>query len=261
MREKRYDIILWDVDGTLLDFHRSERWALEEVFCSYGMQIDDAIYKAFYEINLEYWKRLERKEVTRAELLTGRFTDLFELFREGGPLSGKGIGYETLAGIEVDEFRLCYQKNLGDVYFYLDDSLTLCKKLKEEGVLQYVVSNGITQVQKNKLHLAGFDAVMEELFISEAVGYDKPDVRFFEHCLREIGQKYGCDNTEVDKTRILVVGDSMTSDMKGAQNAGLDRCLFAPGAAQEEKPENVTWLISRLWDVEDILWQNQKDKS
>nr|MBQ8252934.1 HAD-IA family hydrolase [Lachnospiraceae bacterium] len=238
MREKRYDIILWDVDGTLLDFHRSERWALENAFLSYGMTIDDDIYRAFYKINLNYWKRLERQEVTRAQLLIGRFADLFLLFQPGGVLTGKGIPYETLSQINVDEFRLCYQKFLGSVYFYMDDSQKLCGKLKEDGFLQYIVSNGLEQVQKNKLHLAGFDILMEKIFVSEAVGYDKPDLRFFEHCMEEISQSMGC--AKLDKSRILIVGDSMTSDMKGAENAGIDCCLYAPGVPLSEKSESVT---------------------
>ena len=259
MKKKKYDIILWDVDGTLLDFHRSERWALEQVFSQYGMQIDDDIYRAFYEINLNYWKRLERREVTRAELLIGRFKDLFTLFKDGEKLHKKAIDYERLSQIEVNEFRLCYQENLGSVYFYFDDSISLCKKLKEEGFRQYIVSNGLSQVQNNKLHLAGFDTIMDDVFISETVGYDKPDKRFFDFCFREIFASEIAEKYELH--RILIVGDSMTSDMKGAQNAGIDCCLYVSGWDGTKKAEAVTYQIAHLWNVEEIIWQNQKDKN
>ena len=261
MKEKRYDILLWDVDGTLLNFLESERWALAEAFRDYGIEIDNEIISVYSTINDSFWKRLELGEITKEQVLKGRFERLFEELLPGGKLDEKAISAELLGKIEISEFQQKYQRNLGSVYFYMEDSLSLCRKLKEEGFLQYVITNGVEWTQRNKLHLAGFDAVMDDLYISEVIGYNKPDVRFFEECLKNI-EITGLKNGEKpDKTRILVIGDSMTSDMKGAQNAGIDCCLYAPGSEAKPKPEMVTYQITALWDVEELLWQNQRDRN
>lgn len=254
MREKRYDIIFWDVDGTLLDFKESEKWALREAFLNHEIMIDEEIYSVYSRINDFYWKRLERGELTRPEVLRGRFDDFFRTLMPGGTLAHKGIDADKLAAVDKEQFRMQYQKNLGSVYFYMEDSLSLCKKLREEGFLQYIITNGVEWTQRNKLQLAGFDRIMEDIFISETIGYDKPDVRFFDACFNAVKE-------QSDKRKILVVGDSLTSDMKGAENAGLDCCLYVPGGETDENPFGVTYQISRLWDVEEVLWQNQRDRS
>lgn len=266
MREKRYDIILWDVDGTLLNFLESEKWALTEAFASYGIEIDDEIICVYSAINDSFWKRLERGEVTKIQVLRGRFEHLFEEFLPGGKLEKKNIDPELLGQIDVAEFQKKYQTNLGSVYFYMEDSLSLCKKLKEEGVMQCIITNGVEWTQRNKLHLAGFDAVMDDIFISEVIGYNKPDVRFFTKCFERIKQHPFLTGKEMDLSRVLVVGDSMTSDMKGAQNAGVDSCFYCPGTEKhqshvDETQTGITYQISSLWDVEELLWQNQKDKN
>ena len=170
MRQKKYDILLWDVDGTLLNFLASEREALFQAFAAYDITIDEEIYQTYSEINLALWKKLEKGEVTRLEVLRNRFTQLFALFAPGERFAEKGIAYETLAGIDIEDFRAKYQHGLGSVYFYQEDSLTLCQKLKEEGFYQYIITNGVTWTQTNKLKLAGFDKVMRQIFISEEIG-------------------------------------------------------------------------------------------
>lgn len=256
MKAKKYDVILWDVDGTLLNFIESEKWALREAFRFYDIEIDEEIISVYSGINDALWKKLERKEVSKEQVLKGRFEQLFREFEPGGRLDAKNIPVEKMHEITIPEFQQKYQRNLGSVYYYMEDSLSLCKKLKEDGFLQYIITNGVEWTQRNKLHLAGFDVVMDDIFISEVIGYNKPDVRFFEECFTQIKEK-----SDFDKKRVLVIGDSMTSDMKGAENAGVDSCLYAPGKSEAEKPESVTYQITKLWDVEGVLWQNQKDKN
>lgn len=255
MKARKYDALLWDVDGTLLNFLESERWAIREAFRSYDIEIDDEIISVYSAINDSLWKKLERGEVSKEQVLRGRFEQLFREFEPEGKLEQKHMDCGRLGAIDVSEFQQKYQRNLGSVYYYMEDSLALCKKLKDEGFLQYIITNGVEWTQRNKLQLAGFDEVMDDLYISEVIGFHKPDVRFFETCLEKIKGKVS------DKRRILVIGDSMTSDMKGAENAGLDSCLYAPGKTPEEKPSMVTYQIASLWDVEGLIWQNQNDKN
>jgi len=199
----RFSTILWDVDGTLLDFLYSQRYAITKCFHREGLEISEEQIQRYSQINDDYWKRLELGEITKEQLLTGRFIALFEEY--------------GIRGIDVDKFCREYQMQLGNVYSYLDDSLTICKSLQGI-VMQYVITNGVSSSQRNKLRLSGLSEVMEDIFISEEVGYHKPQREFFECCLERIGEK--------DRSKILVVGDSLTSDIKGGVQAGLSTCWY-----------------------------------
>ena len=105
----KFSTILWDVDGTLLDFEYSQRIALARSFEAAGIVIDESIQKRYDEINESYWKKLEKGEVTREELLPGRFMQLFREFH--------------MEGIDVEAFRKDYQKHLGNVFCLQDNCL------------------------------------------------------------------------------------------------------------------------------------------
>lgn len=195
--------VLWDVDGTLLDFQYSQRCALEKCFTDFGLSFDDEIYRLYDSINESYWKRLELGEITKDELLTGRFETLF--------------GVLNINKIILQEFLSDYQKALGIYYAYLDNSLEIVTALKGK-VAQYIVTNGVSQTQINKLRLSGIAAFMEEIFVSENVGALKPNPEFFEYCFEHIEEK--------DKNNILIVGDSLSSDIKGGVLAGIKTCWY-----------------------------------
>lgn len=204
--------ILWDVDGTLLDFAYSQTCALAKSFEAAGLVLTDEIIRRYDRINDSYWKRLELGEVTKEQLLTGRFRTLFEEFK--------------ITDVDFDAFCKRYQTELGNVYRYLDDSDRICKELAGK-VQQYIITNGVTATQRNKLRLSGLDQWMNGIFISEEMGAPKPERAFFEKCLAAVQEK--------DKSRILVVGDSLTSDIRGGIQAGLKTCWYRP-----EGTENTT---------------------
>ena len=129
----KFTTILWDVDGTLLDFLYSQRYAITKCFKTIGRQITEEQIVRYSQINDVYWKRLELGEITKEQLLTGRFTTLFEEY--------------GIEGVDVEAFRAEYQLALGSVFSFIDDSLTICKSLQER-VKQYVINNGVTQTQK-----------------------------------------------------------------------------------------------------------------
>lgn len=222
--------ILWDVDGTLLDFLYSQRFAITKCFKSAGLTITEEMIKRYSEINDSYWKRLELGEVTKAQLLTGRFITLFEEY--------------GIEGIDVEAFRKEYQEALGSVYCYLDDALTICKSLQGT-VKQYVITNGVTTTQRNKLKLSGLAEVMEDVFISEEIGAPKPKREFFDACLERIGEKA--------KEKILVVGDSLSSDIKGGVQAGLLTCWYRPEGTENHTPFQADYEICDLHQIYDIL--------
>lgn len=224
--------ILWDVDGTLLDFEYSQRHALDKCFQTAGLTMTEEILTKYSEINDSYWKRLELGEITKKQLLTGRFQTLFEV-----------CGIE---GVDLQAFLKEYQEGLGNVFGYIDDSLTICKSLRGK-VKQYVITNGVTSTQQNKLKLSGLADCMEELFISEEIGTPKPGKAFFDFCLSRIDEK--------DKSKILVVGDSLSSDIKGGVLAGLKTCWYRPQGMVNSTEYRADYEISDLHQIVDVLAQ------
>ena len=199
----RFTTVLWDVDNTLLDFAYSQRISLAECFRSIGREMTEEELALYARINDDYWKRLELGEVTKEQLLTGRFLLLFEK-----------LGIE---GVDVDGFGARYQEGLGSHYSFLDDSLAICESLRGK-VKQYVITNGVTSTQRKKLELSGLWDVMDGIFISEEIGYPKPHRQFFDYCLAHVDER--------EKSRILIVGDSLTSDIKGGIQAGIPTCWY-----------------------------------
>lgn len=227
---KKYEIILWDVDQTLLDFSKSEDYALRFAFEQFGRSINAEIVKLYSGINDSYWKRLERGEITRQEVLQGRFRSLFKEL--------------SVRDISAEEFAPVFQKALGSVYFYKDDSYRLCQELHND-FRQYVVTNGVAWTQQNKLKLAGFDKIMDDVFISEVLGSNKPEKDFFDKCFKLIA--------DFNREKTIIVGDSLTSDMLGGNNAGIACCWYNPEGKEREANVRIDHEISNLWNIREVL--------
>lgn len=230
----KYKYLLWDVDGTLLDFPYSQRIAIQKCLEGIGVTATEEMITRYSEINDSWWKRLELGEVTKEQLLPGRFTELFDEF-------GIQCG-------DIEAFRRQYQENLGNVYKYLDHSLDICKKLQGE-YYQYVVTNGVTCTQENKLKLAGFTDIMEQLFISEQIGAPKPQKAFFDYCFNRIAERH----EDFQKSQVLIIGDSLSSDIKGGINAGIDTCWYNPKGESNTEGMNITYEIQELNQLLKIL--------
>lgn len=225
-----YDVILWDVDGTLLDFTYSQYHSLYRCLEGIGVVPTEEMITRYSAINDDWWKRLEKGEVSKNELLTGRFLDLFAEYH--------------IVCEDVEAFRKQYEYNLGTIYQYRDDSLEICKKLKGK-CRQCVVTNGISAVALKKLKLSGFFEVMDDIFISEQIGVPKPHKRFFDRVLETM--------PEVPLNRILIVGDSLTSDMRGGNNAGIVTCWYNPGDESNTTEVQTDFIIRNLKEIFGIL--------
>lgn len=228
MRE--FTTVFWDVDGTLLDFSYGQRRALEHCFRSIGRELTEDILSRYAEINNSYWTKLELGEVTKAELLVKRFEDLFREL--------------DITDVNVTDFNRDYLDALSNIYEYKDDSLAICKSLYGR-VKQYVITNAVSSTQRKKLKLAGFAELMEELFISEEIGVPKPQKEFFDYCLEHIEEK--------DKQKILIVGDSLSSDIKGGINAGIPTCWYRDDNTENNTEYIPDYEISDLHRVYDVL--------
>lgn len=226
----RFTTILWDVDGTLLDFKYSQRHSLEKCFRDFGLEFREEILERYVSINDSYWSRLELGEITKPQLLIGRFAALFEEFH--------------IAGIDIEKFNTFYQEGLGSIYACQDDSLRVCGSLRGR-VKQYVVTNGVAYTQRKKLCLSGLAEFMEEIFISEEIGFPKPQKGFFDYCLAQIEEK--------DKRRILLVGDSVSSDIKGGIQAGIATCWYRRAGTENLSEYRPDYEIERLEEVIQLL--------
>lgn len=230
---RKFTTILWDVDNTLLDFNYSCRGALRQGFQSMGLEITEEMINRYFQINDSYWRKFEKGEITKEEVLQNRFVDLFGEY-----------GLLELPQVSVQAFREEFQKSLGNIYSYLDDSLSICKALQTK-YKQYIVTNGVTSTQRSKLGLSGFAEVMDGLFISEEIGAPKPQIEFFEYCLAKIEEK--------DKSKILMVGDSISSDIKGANAAGIKACWYNPKEKECIEDCQIDYEISDLHQIFEIL--------
>lgn len=223
--------LLWDMDETLLNFAAAERAALNALFQEFGFgECSDAMLQRYSKINRSYWERLERKELTKPEILVGRFRDFFEA--------------EGLDSTVAAEFNEKYQLSLGDTIVFRDDSYNIVKSLRGK-VKQYVVSNGTIAAQTKKLRLSGFGELMDGVFLSEDLGVEKPDILFFEKVFEKIHPE--------DKSQVMIVGDSLTSDIQGGNNAGIMTCWYNPEQKPYQGDLRIDHEIRDLHEVYDLI--------
>ncbi len=224
-------VILWDIDGTLLDFIKAEYAAIKKCFEVFQLgECTDEMIKRYSKINRGYWERLERKEITKPEVLVGRFKDFF--------------ASENIDTNCAEEFNKEYQVRLGDTICFCDNSYEVVKSLKGR-VKQYAVTNGTKIAQDKKLAKSGLIDLFDDIFISEEVGYEKPDVRFFEHVWAKIGA--------YRPEEVMIVGDSLTSDIQGGNNAGIICCWYNPKRATNNLNLRIDYEIIDLNEIMLIL--------
>lgn len=192
--------VLWDIDGTLLNFKRAQYVALYKCFAYFDEHLDDGMVEVYDRINHSYWLMLEKGEISKSELLVKRFVVFFRKY---------GIN------IDPEEFNEMYQVELGNTYVFNDHGYETVKELKNRGIIQFAVTNGTKVAQNGKLRGSGLDKLLDEIFISEDIGFEKPDKRFFEPVIDKL-REYG-----IEKNECVIVGDSDSSDIQGGINAGI----------------------------------------
>ena len=223
--------VLWDIDGTILNFEKSESYAVKKCFelFSLGECTDDMI-KRYSVINQKYWRRLEKGELTKQQVLVMRFCEFFDS--------------EGIVCSDVEGFNSEYQIRLGDTVFFNDDGYELVGSLR--GVVkQYAVTNGTAAAQDRKLVRSGLDKLFDGIFISDKLGAEKPSIEFFDKVFSSIGG--------INKGETLIVGDSLTSDIRGGNNAGILCCWYNPSSAPLTGGFRVDYIINDLRQVKKII--------
>jgi 2-haloacid dehalogenase len=223
--------VFWDVDETLLDFGAAQRAALITLFSEFGLgPCTDAMVARYDAINHIFWQRLERGEITKPEVLIGRFEQFFSEY-----------GIDPAVAVPFnDRYQLC----LGDTIVHRDDCLRLLDFLKGK-VRQYIVSNGTVIAQTKKLDRSGIGKRMDGVFLSEALGAEKPSLAFFDKVFAAI--------RPVDRREVMIVGDSLTSDMQGGMNAGIVTCWYNPKGTPAPEGYRIDHVIKNLWDILPLL--------
>lgn len=226
---KKIKAILYDVDGTLLDFETQEEVALSYCFKKYNLgELSEEKLELYKRINLDYWEMFEKNLITKEKLVVKRFEDYLE-----------ALGVK----LNAEEVNDTYFSKLGDTIVFKDNSYELVKSLKGK-IKQYVVTNGAIRVQKTKLAKSGFDKLMDDVFISDEVGYQKPRKEFFDAIKNRLG--------DIANDEILIVGDSLTSDMKLADNCNLISCFYNPKKKDYKVDFKIDYEISDLNEVKKI---------
>lgn len=226
-----YRYLLWDIDGTILDFEKAEKAAIEGLFKKYGFgECTDEMLGRYSVINRGYWEALERNEISKPEVLVGRFRDFF---------SEMGLPVE-----KAEAFNKDYQLALGDTIAFCDNAYEILKRAKGKYILA-AVTNGTKTAQVKKLSKSGLDEIFDYVFISEEIGVEKPNAGFFD--------KVFDDMKIVDKSKALIIGDSLTSDIKGGNNAEIDTCWYNPKGKKADGNVSIKYEIAKLDEIEKIL--------
>ncbi len=231
-----YDIILFDADGTLYDFDASEKNALSETLEFAKIPVTETVISLYHEINEREWKALERGETTREKLKYDRFRKFSE--------AAEKLGYGTDRSPEALAEK--YVERLSCQCILFPESEEVCRKLSEKCTL-YIITNGITAVQTRRFADSPINKYIKATYISEAMGSAKPAPEYFDAVLSDIGI-----TREEAKARALVIGDSLTSDIKGGIGVGLDTCYYDPKGigAGELSP---TYTVKSLYELYEII--------
>jgi 2-haloacid dehalogenase len=226
---KQFQTLLFDADDTLFDFQACEKEALIQTFRKYGYRLDETIAKTYERINLELWKKYEQGILDRNTVIYSRFGLLFQ---EIG-IQDDGIAFE-------DD----YQELLGMQHFMLEDAAQVVEYLHKIYDL-YIVTNGVTATQLRRLSESKLDRYMKKIFVSEETGYQKPMKEYFDYCFSRI--------ENFDRTKTIIIGDSLSSDIKGGNNAGIATCWFNPKGLLNHTDARVDYEISSLKELYDLF--------
>ncbi|WLR42155.1 YjjG family noncanonical pyrimidine nucleotidase [Bacillus carboniphilus] len=226
---KKYQTLLFDIDHTLLDFHASEKAALQLLFQSQNFLLTNEIETEYQKINRKLWQSFERGETSRDEVVNTRFSILFDQFNQK---------------VDGAYFEQIYCSYLEQGNHLINGALDTVSRLHNNYDL-YIVTNGVSKTQFKRLHSSGLHEFFKAVFVSEDTGYQKPMKEFFDYVFKRI--------PHFSSKQTLIIGDSLSSDMKGGNLVGIDTCWFNPQKQTNHTDIIPTYEIQSLEDIHFIL--------
>ena len=223
--------VLFDLDDTLFDFHKAEKIALTKTLVHFGIDPTEETLALYSTINAAHWKRLELGEISREEVKVGRYRELFETI-----------------GVECDPVKATayYESLLTIGHYFMPCAPELLEELYRKYRL-YIVSNGTAKVQEGRIGSSGIAKYMDGIFISQILGANKPDKQFFDICFAEI--------PDFSLSETVIIGDSLSSDIKGGINAGITTVWFNPKRIENDSDIKPDYTIKELSEVPGLLSQ------
>jgi 2-haloacid dehalogenase len=224
-----YEFLFLDLDDTILDFHKAERIAIAKTIREFGVEPTEEILHRYHLINKAHWEMLERGELTRDQVLVNRFQALFEEL-----------------GIPVDAAQCAkaYERNLSIGHYFLPGAEEAVDALSGKYRL-FLASNGTATVQKGRMTSANLYRFFEKVFVSQEIGHNKPSNAYFEGCFAQI--------PGFDRSKAIIVGDSLSSDILGGNNAGIATCWVNPTHAPRKEGIRVDYEIEALSQLPALL--------
>ena len=231
--KKHYPWLWFDADGTLFDYERAEGLALNNTFGSLDLYFEDGYLDIYQRINQGLWRALEKQEISSDALRVRRFELLLEALKVTGSADQMSATYIEQLGLRAELMDGAYE--------VLDTLHGKCKFA--------IVTNGLQAVQYSRLACSTIKDFISELIISEEVGAAKPQAAFFDEAFTRIAAR----NERPAKSEVLIIGDGLTSDIRGGVDYGIDTCWYNPRA--EARPENlpITYEIRHLHELLELL--------
>lgn len=220
-----YELILFDADDTLFDYKKSEAYALSQAFANAGITVANEVVDHYRTINQQLWNEYEQGNVSLDRLRSERFRRLF---------AAHGLAID----LPIEKFGQTYARHLGEGAFLIEGAEEICAILRENGIRLAVITNGIKDVQLARIRRTGMDKHFEQVIVSEDAGAQKPSGRIFDYAFKKL--------TIREKSNVLIVGDSLTSDIAGGIRYGIDTCWFNPTGLPNMTGLQPTYEIARL---------------
>lgn len=223
-----YTSLFLDLDNTLFDFNMAESVSIRKVLKKHHLPFDDFAVKTYSDINRTFWNRFENGEIKKEEIFEGRFKALLNELKLSGDTKQISIDYFT---------------ELSESYYTVDGTFEILNYLKSKNYKLYATTNGISLTQFKRIKGSGLDVYFDGVFVSEDAGHQKPEKEYFDFVINHIPEK--------DKTKMLIIGDSQSSDILGGINSEIDTCWFNPNNLEPQY--NSKFQIHSLKELKELL--------
>ncbi len=221
--------ILMDLDNTIIDFNECARHSIMGIFEDLGFPYNENVFNTFITENVKIWKRLELGEIDKPFLRANRWNIILDKL---------GIDYD---GTIIEER---FENGVAMGAYPVDGAYELLDYLHKKYDI-YVVSNGFRFVQESRIKIGNYGKYFKDIFLSEDIGIQKPDLRFFDYCYKNIGSP--------PKDELILIGDSLSADIKGGNDFGIDTIWFNKNGDPESDTIRPTYTVNKLKNIDKIL--------